>query len=109
MSGKNSQILRWTWGAAGSWCFLPFFTVGDVWVGPIPDSRGEHYERLLWGPQLPFVIQALGSPKILRQVVWRVAKGGGRNLCSSTTSEARRAEDAKRVSGNSMWKRKRSN
>ena len=24
MSGNNSQILRWTWRAAGSLCFLPF-------------------------------------------------------------------------------------
>ena len=45
-----------------------FFTVGDVWVGPIPDSRGEHYERLLWGPKPPVVIQRWGGAKIVVQV-----------------------------------------
>ena len=35
---------------------------------PSPDSQASHYLRPYWGPKRPFVIQALGGPKILGQV-----------------------------------------
>lgn len=36
--------------------------------GPSSDTRGELYERLLWGPKRPVVVQAWGGPKTLGQV-----------------------------------------